>query len=93
MVDNTCRTWTPYRRHVMIWIDYSPCLRQGPVDEEIDGFVGAEGQSLSEDPHELGDRDFEGDEELVLVQVHQVGFRCSLDNDRDPVGILLQDLP
>lgn len=73
--------------------DYSPCLRQGPVHEEIDGFVGAEGQSLSQDPHELSDRDFERDEEFVLVQVNEVGFRGSLDHDRDSIRILLQDLP
>lgn len=47
---------------------------------------------MSEDPHELRDRDFEGNEELVLVQVHEVGLGGSLHDDGNPVRVFLDDL-
>ena len=72
---------------------HSPGLRQSAVHEQVDGLVGTEGQALAQDPHELSDGHFKRHQELVLVQVNQVGLGCSLNDDRNAVRVLLQDLP
>ena len=72
---------------------HSPGLGKRAVDKEVDGAVGAEGESLSQDPHELRDRDFEGNQELVLLEVHEGGTRRALHHHWDPVWVLLQDVP
>lgn len=67
-------------------------LRYGFIDEQEDGLFRWQLDALAYDPHELGDRDVVGHEELALVNLWYLRVGDSLDNDWDSVRVLGPDL-
>ena len=56
-------------------------LRYGFIDEQEDGLFGWQLDAFAYDPHELGDRDVVGHEELALVNLGDLRVGNSLDHD------------
>ncbi len=62
---------------------------QNVVDEDEDGLLGAQLDSLSDHVDELPRREVARHQVLLLVDVRNVAPASLLDNDGDPVWVLL----
>eukprot|EP00414_Alexandrium_minutum_P004006 CAMPEP_0113827636 /NCGR_PEP_ID=MMETSP0328-20130328/4867_1 /TAXON_ID=39455 /ORGANISM="Alexandrium minutum" /LENGTH=132 /DNA_ID=CAMNT_0000795627 /DNA_START=107 /DNA_END=501 /DNA_ORIENTATION=- /assembly_acc=CAM_ASM_000350 len=74
-----------------------PRLRRGAAHEEVDGLVGGDGGAarlvdvLVDDVLELADEHAAGHQELLLLDVREVGARGPLADHGDAVWVLRQD--
>ncbi|GMR37017.1 hypothetical protein PMAYCL1PPCAC_07212 [Pristionchus mayeri] len=67
-------------------------LRDDVVDEEEEGVLRTEMDSLPDEEVELSDSEIRRDKILLLVQIPQSALGSLLDDDGDAIGVLPSDL-